>query len=88
MSIKTTDAKGRLGLGTNFANRVFIIEIVDDEIHATPARVLPEREAWLFSNPVARDRLLKGLEQARAGQFSKNPPDLEEAAKLAEQIED
>ncbi|MHC4478784.1 MAG: hypothetical protein ACYTEL_24390, partial [Planctomycetota bacterium] len=61
---KTTDARGRLGLGADFANQVFIIKIVDEEIHAIPARLLPEREAWLFANPLAKARVLKGLEQA------------------------
>jgi len=86
---KHTDSKGRVTLGEKFANKTVIIREVDEtEISVTLARILPEREAWLFENPEARARVLQGLEQAQAGQLSESPPDLDAASKLAEQLED
>lgn len=40
------------------------------------ARVIPEREAWLYENPNALASVRRGLEQARKGMVAKTPPDL------------
>ena len=86
---KTTDAKGRVSLGGHFANRAVIVEHQsDDEVIIRLARVIPEREAWLYENPKALASVRRGLDQARKGNVAKNPPDMKAAAKLAAQLED
>lgn len=52
------------------------------------ARVIPEREMWLYQNPEARDLVFRGLEQARARQFSESPPDLEADQEWIDELED
>ena len=85
---KTTDAKGRVTLGKRFADKTVIIREIDaTELLITIARVIPEREAWLFENPVAKGLVATGLQQARAGQFSDSPPDLDADAALADALE-
>lgn len=89
MITRNTDSKGRITLGERFANRTVIIEDIDEtEVRVTLARVIPEREAWLHANPKAMASVQRGLAQAKARQFAKNPPDLSAATKLAEQLED
>ncbi len=86
---KSTDAKGRVTLGGRFANRAVIVEHRgDDEVVVRLARVIPEREAWLYENPQALASVRRGLDQARKGNVAKKPPDLKAAAKLAGQLED
>ena len=86
---KNTDSKGRVTLGGHFANRAVIVEHrSDDEVIVRLARVIPEREAWLYENPVALASVRRGLDQARKGNVTKKPPDLKAAAKLAKQLED
>ena len=86
---KTTDAKGRVALGQRFANKTVIIREVDaTEVLVTIARVIPEREAWLHENELAKGRVLTGLRQAQAGQFSGSPPDLDADAALADALEE
>ena len=84
---KNTDSKGRITLGEGFANRTLIVEDRGDEIVLRLARVIPEKEAWLYENPEALAALRRGLAQAKAGQL-RNGPDLAKAAKLAKQLED
>ena len=87
-SIKTTDDKGRVALGKRFANRTVIIREIDPtEVLVTLARVVPEREAWLFENQVAKDLVATGLQQAEARDFSDSPPDLDADATLADALE-
>ncbi|MFA9477747.1 hypothetical protein ACERK3_05500 [Phycisphaerales bacterium AB-hyl4] len=88
MQTKTTDSKGRITLGDRFANRTVIIEEVDDtEVRVTLARIIPEREAWLYENREAKEAVSRGIEQAKQRRFAKGP-DLAGDAKLADQIED
>jgi hypothetical protein len=78
MNTKTTDDKGRLVLGSRFANRQVIIEENNEsQLTITLAKVVPEREAWLYNNPEALKRVLLGLSQAREGKFATNPPDID-----------
>ena len=86
---KNTDSKGRVTLGAHFANRAVIIEHrSDDEVIVRLARVIPEREVWLYENPKALASVRRGLDQARKGNVTKNPPDMKAAAKLAGQLKD
>jgi hypothetical protein len=89
MTSKVVDNKGRVMLGSRLAGRMVIIDDSDpDCIVITPAVAIPEREAWLYKNEGALNRVRAGLEQARQGQFSAAPPDLDADAALADQLED
>ena len=89
MITKTTDSKGRISLGKRFANRTFIIEETEEmELKLQPARIIPEREAWLYDNKEAEASVLRGLAQAKAGRLSKTPPDLGADQALVEELED
>ncbi len=89
MTTKLVDSKGRLVLGRVLAGRMVIVDDSDpDHIIITPAVAIPEREAWLYKNEEALRRVREGLAQARSGQFSRTPLDLEADAELADSIED
>ena len=86
---KSADSKGRVTLGGRFANRAVIVEHrSDDEVIVRLARVIPEREVWLYENPKALASVRRGLDQARKGNITKKPPNLRAAAKLAGQLKD
>ena len=86
---KSTDSKGRVALGSRFANRAVIVEHrSDDEVIVRLARVIPEREAWLYENPKALAAVRRGLDEARKGNVEKHSPDMKKAAKLAGRLED
>ena len=88
MTTKLVDSKGRLMLGNKLAGRMVLVDDSDPEhIIITPAVAIPECEAWLYKNEEALRRVRAGLEQARKGQFSKSPPDLDADAALADAIE-
>jgi len=82
---KQVDAKGRLTLGGAFANKTVLVEQHADRIVIRPARVVPEREAWLHENKEAMASVQRGIAQAREGQLS-DGPDLAKAAKVAKRI--
>jgi hypothetical protein len=84
---RTTDSKGRVALGGKFANRPVIIEeLSDTEIIVKLARMIPEREAWLYEDPVALAAVRTGLAHARAGRLTQGP-DVDADAKLAAELE-
>ncbi len=88
---KQADSKGRVTLGEAFANRTLMVEERDDVIILRLARVIPEREAWLYENPEALAAVRRGLAQAKGKKQVKGPakgPDLGKAARLAEQLKD
>jgi len=85
---KQADSKGRITLGESFANRTVLVERRDDEIILRLARVIPEREAWLYENNDALASVRKGLAQAKAGTFARKGPDLKAAAELADELQD
>ena len=88
MTTKLVDGKGRLMLGSKMAGRMVIVDDSDPEhIIITPAVAIPEKEAWLYQNKEALELVRKGLEQARKGEFSKSPPDLDADRALADAIE-
>ena len=85
---KNADSKGRVTLGDHFANRAVIVEQrSEDEVVVRLARVIPEREAWLYENLEESASVRRGLDQARKGEVAKNPPDMKAAVKLAAQLE-
>jgi hypothetical protein len=88
MTTKTADSKGRISLGSRFANQTVIIDEVDaTEIRVTLAQVIPQREIWLHKNSSAKASVYRGLTQAKAGKVSKISPDLEQDALLVEQLD-
>ena len=85
---KNADSKGRVTVGDRFANRAVIVEQrSEDEVVVRLARVIPEREAWLYENLEVSASVRHGLDQARKGEVAKNPPDMKAAVKLAAQLE-
>jgi hypothetical protein len=88
MTTRTADGKGRVTLGSRFANQTVIVEDVDaTEVRITLAQVIPQREAWLQENPKAKASVLRGLTQAKAGKKAKSP-DLQADARLTKQLDD
>jgi hypothetical protein len=84
---RQVDSKGRLTLGEKFAGRTVIVREIDEtEIAVKLARIVPEREAWLYQNPVALRMLRAGLAQSQAGEVAP-PPDLAADAALARKLE-
>lgn len=88
ISTRNTDSKGRLTLGEGFKNRTVIVEQRGDEIVVRLARVIPETEAWLYSDAEALASLRRGLSQAKAKSFSRNPPKLEAARRPTKRLKD
>jgi hypothetical protein len=77
VSIQRADGNGRIRLGAKFANtKVVVVKIGKAEVRILVVADIPERELWLYENPQAISSLLRGLEQARNGEFSKRPPKL------------
>ncbi|MCY2960572.1 MAG: hypothetical protein NTY35_10445 [Planctomycetota bacterium] len=87
LQTRNADSKGRITLGEAYANRTLIIEDRGDEIVVRLARVIPEREAWLYENPAALESVRRGLAQARGGKLV-DGPDLKKSAKLAAKLGD
>lgn len=71
---KIADSKGRISLGSRYANRSVLIETIDEnEVRIQLARVVPEREAWLLDHPEAREAVAEGIQQAPAGHITPGP---------------
>lgn len=85
--VRSTDAKGRITLGSPFANITFTVKQGSDatEIILTASSVIPMREMWLYQNPKALLSVMRGLEQAHKGQVSESPPDLDADQALADE---
>lgn len=84
---RQADAKGRVTLGKEYANRMLLIEEREGEVVIRLARVVPEDEAWLYENEEAIGALRRGLKQARDRRFGAGP-DLAAASELADQLQD
>lgn len=85
---RNTDSKGRITLGEAFSNRTLLMETRGDEIILRLARVIPEREAWLYEKGEALASVRRGLKEAKAGTFARQGPDLAAARKLADRLKD
>jgi hypothetical protein len=89
MFTKNVDSKGRLTLGESFANRTVLVEARGEgEVLVRLARVIPERESWLYDNNEALASVRRGLQQAAAGKFVKRAPNLKAASVLTDQLQD
>lgn len=85
MAFKTVDKKGRVTLGRKFAGRGVQIERAGDDLVLRFAKVVPDREAWLWENEAAAEMVGTGLAQARRGELGEGP-DLKAAFDLADGI--
>jgi len=75
MITKTVDGRGRISLGSRFANQTVIVEDMDaTEVRITLAEVIPQRELWLHKNPKAKASVFRGLKQAKAGKVAELRP--------------
>lgn len=75
------DRAGRIGLGKAVGGRLFQARaLADGSILLVPARVIPEREAWLFENPQRLAALDVAMAEANAGTTA--PLSLDELADL------
>jgi hypothetical protein len=78
MTTKILDGKGRLALGSRFANQMVIVDNSDPtRIVIVPAKAVPEHEAWLYANDDALKSVLAGIQQAQDDRYSTNSPDVD-----------
>lgn len=86
-ALRTVDDKGRLTLGREFAGRSAQVERGHDGLVIKFVRVVPEREAWLWENEMAKGSVDRGLQQARQGELNSGP-NLAAAFEFADGIPD
>ena len=87
VTVRNVDARGRVTIGQEFAMQQVIITRLDDGFKITPAKTVPQNEAWLYENPKALAAVNEGLAQAAAGELS-DGPDLAAGSAFADMIED
>ena len=86
-TVRTVDGKGRITLGAADAGRTVRVEQTPDGYVVRYCRIIPEREAWLYDNPVALALVRKGIEDVKAGRVIEDV-DLAELIAFAETIPD
>ena len=65
------DRAGRVGLGKALGGKLFQARSQPDgSILLVPAKVIPEREAWIFENPNRLEALDAAMESAASGKTS------------------
>jgi len=75
MKKRTVDVRGRVNLGHRFAGTEVVIDDTDpNRVTVTPLISIPKREQWLYRNRKALASVRRGVFEARAGKFVKNPP--------------
>ncbi len=71
--IVRSDSRGRIQLGPAAVDKDFRVEFGEDgTIFLTPVVFIPEREAWLYKNEEAMERIRRGLADAAAGRVSES----------------
>jgi hypothetical protein len=67
-STKTADAKGRITIGSEYAQKTFLLEKNGETtIILRLAEVVPTREAWLWKNEHAFNQVKQGIRDAQEG---------------------
>jgi hypothetical protein len=65
------DSAGRIGLGKAMSGKLFqALAQPNGNIVLVPARVIPEREAWIFENPERLAALDAAMAESKAGKTS------------------
>lgn len=63
------DAKGRVVLGPQHANKMFrVSEQPDGNLLLEPVVAVHEREVWFYRNPKAQAMVQEGIRQSRTGE--------------------
>ena len=85
-TMKSADAKGRITLGSAFANCTVIVrEVADGIVEVMRGTTVPDPELWLHRNPKAIKMVMEGIDEARKGELT-DGPDLEVMAELADEM--
>lgn len=64
-----SDAKGRVVLGPQHANKMFrVSEQPDGNLLLEPVVAVHEREVWFYRNPEVQAMVQEGIRQSRAGE--------------------
>lgn len=62
------DAKGRIVLGSRYANKMFrVSEQRDGNLLLEPVVAVHEREVWFYRNPEAQLAVQQGIQESRQG---------------------
>jgi hypothetical protein len=87
--IKNVDSTGKISLGQAFANQTVLIQYKENgEVLIRLTEIPPNTETWLSDNEQALALVHQGLEEAQNGEFSLNPPNLQESFSFAQLIPD
>jgi hypothetical protein len=86
---KNVDSTGKINLGPAFANQTVLIQYKENgEVLIRLTERPPNTETWLSENEQALALVHQGLEEAQNGEFSLNPPNLQESFSFAQLIPD
>ena len=86
---KNVDSTGKISLGKAFANQTVLIQYKENgEVLIRLTEIPPNPETWLSENQQALGLVHQGLEEAQNGDFSLNPPNLQESFSFAKLIPD
>ena len=64
-----SDSKGRINLGSSYAEQRFLIIEEEDRIILEKAVVIATRELWLHKNKKAKQAVEKGISEAKKGKI-------------------
>lgn len=88
MPTRIVDSKGRVTIGSEFAESAVSVEYdeANGRIVLIPLRMIPERETWLYANDTALTMVRRGLAAARAGELE-SIGDIDDAFAFADSID-